>query len=141
MATDGRTSAASEIEVGSIYPTMQELRATAAKQEDTCVAGVAWCGMWWVEGISPCVGIRVGGIGWELWRIADWLTNDKKQKSSRVDNSGVPGLYPAKTDTLRFGPMAGLVGCVFNLILECTCFWLQTDKVYLLLAVAPPQKV
>ena len=46
MATDGSASAASEIEVGSIYPTMQEeLRAAAAKQADTCVAGVAWCGM------------------------------------------------------------------------------------------------
>ena len=46
MATDGSASAASEIKEGSIYPTMQELRAAAAKQADTCVAGVAWCGMW-----------------------------------------------------------------------------------------------
>ena len=45
MVTDGSASAASEIEVGSIYPTMQELRAAAAKQADTCVSGVAWCGM------------------------------------------------------------------------------------------------
>ena len=38
MATDGSASAASEIEVGSIYPTMQEeLRADAAKQADTCL--------------------------------------------------------------------------------------------------------
>ena len=55
--------------------------------------------------------------------IADWLKNDEKQlKSSRMDNSGVPGLHPAKTATLRFRPMAGLVGCVFYLILACTCF-------------------
>ena len=69
MATDGSASAASEIEEGSIYPTMQELRAAAVraaavKQADTCVAGVAWCGMWRVEGTSPYVGIRIGGIGW-----------------------------------------------------------------------------
>ena len=63
MATDGSASAASEIEVGSIYPTMQVLRAAAAKQADTCVAGVAWCGMWRAEGVSPYVGIRIGGIG------------------------------------------------------------------------------
>ena len=42
MATDGRASAASEIEVGSIYPTTQKLRvAAAAKQADMCVACVA----------------------------------------------------------------------------------------------------
>ena len=65
MATDGRASAASEIEVGSIYPTMQEeLRAAAAKQADTCVAGDAWRGMWRVEEVSPHVGIRIGGLGW-----------------------------------------------------------------------------
>ena len=44
-ATDGSASGASEIELGSIYPTMLELRAAAAKQEDTCVARVAWFGM------------------------------------------------------------------------------------------------
>ena len=64
MATDGSASAASEIEVGSVYPTMQELRVAAEKQADTCVAGVEWCGMWRVEGVSPYVGIRIGGIGW-----------------------------------------------------------------------------
>ena len=63
MATDGSASAASEIEVVSIYPTMQELRVAAAKQADRCVAGVTWCGMWRVEGVSPYVGIRMGGIG------------------------------------------------------------------------------
>ena len=47
-----RQCVSSEIEVGSIYPTMQELRAAAAKQADTCVAGVAWCVMREVEGVS-----------------------------------------------------------------------------------------
>ena len=32
--------------------------------------------------------------------------------------------------------MAGLVGCVFYLIVECTCFGLQTDQVDLFLAAA-----
>ena len=64
MATGDIVSAPSEIEVGSICPTIQELRAAAAKQADTCVAGVAWCGMWRVEGVFPYVGIRIGGTGW-----------------------------------------------------------------------------
>ena len=45
MATDSSASAASEIEVGSIYPTMLELRAAAAKLVDSaCVARVVRCG-------------------------------------------------------------------------------------------------
>ena len=64
MGTDGSLSAASEIEVGSIYPMMQELCAAAANKADTCVAGVAWCVMWRVEGVSPYVGICIGGIRW-----------------------------------------------------------------------------
>ena len=35
---------------GSIYPTMQELRATAVRQADTWVVGVTLCEMWGVEG-------------------------------------------------------------------------------------------
>ena len=58
-----RVSVASEIEVGWICPTMQELRAVAARKPDTCVAGVAICGMWKVEGVFPCVGINIGGTG------------------------------------------------------------------------------
>ena len=65
MATDGSASAASEIELGSIYPTMLELRAAAAKQAaNTCVARVVWCGMRRMDGVSPYVGIRIGGTGW-----------------------------------------------------------------------------
>ena len=74
----------------------------------------------------------------ELWRIAEWEKTTKKnsRKSSRVDNSGVPGLYPAKAGTTRFGPMAGLAVCVFLLDFSITCFWPQTDKVHLFLAAA-----
>ena len=65
MATDGSASAVSEIEVGYIYPTTQELRAAAVKRADnTCVARVVWCGMWRGEGVSPYVDIRIGGVGW-----------------------------------------------------------------------------
>ena len=63
-------------------------------------------------------------------------TTKNSWKASRVDNAVVPGLYPSKTGTMRFRPMAGLVGCGFYLILVYTCSWPQTDKVYLFLAVA-----
>ena len=54
----------------------------------------------------------------ELWRIADRPKNDKIQLkvASRVDDSGVLGLHPAKTGTTRVRPMAGLVECVFYLV-------------------------
>ena len=64
MATDGSASTASEMELDSIYPTTQELHAAATKQAGTCVARVAWCGVWRVERVSPYVGIRIGGEGW-----------------------------------------------------------------------------
>ena len=78
MATDGSASAASEIEAGSINPTMQELRAAAAKQADTCVAGVAWCGMLRVEGL-PVRRHSYRGHRVELWMIADRLKCSKRQ--------------------------------------------------------------
>ena len=65
MATNGSASAAPEIEEGSIYLTMQELRAAEVKHADTfVVAGVACCGMCRVEGASPYVGNSIGSIGW-----------------------------------------------------------------------------
>ena len=60
-----QSSAASEIEVCSIYATTQEIRAAAAKQADTCVARVAWCGVWRVEG-SPRTAAFVEGHRLEL---------------------------------------------------------------------------
>ena len=56
----------------------------------------------------------------------------KQRRQTRV----YLGFIRPKTGTMRFGPMAGLVGCAFDLILECTCFWPQTDHVYLFLATA-----
>ena len=32
-------------------------------QADKYVARVAWCGVWREEGVSPYVGVRIGGIG------------------------------------------------------------------------------
>ena len=64
MAKDGGALAAPKCEVASIYPTMQELRAAATKQADTCVARMAWCGEWRVKRVSPYVGVRMGGVGW-----------------------------------------------------------------------------
>ena len=90
MATDGSASAASEIEVGSIYPTMLELRAAAAKQAaNTCVARVVWCGMRRMDGLA----VRrhsYRGHRMDIWRIFDWLTNDKKQFKVRVDKLACP---------------------------------------------------
>ena len=73
MATDGSASAASESELGSIYPTMQELRAAAAKQADMYMC--CWCDVGGnVEGggglpvrRDSCRGHRVEPL------IADWL--------------------------------------------------------------------
>ena len=59
-----------------------------------------------------------GGHRVELWRASDWLKNEKKQlkvKQSRQTQVCL-GFNGAKTGTMSFGPMAGLVGCVFNLI-------------------------
>ena len=47
---------------------MQDLRAAAAKQANTCVAGVALHGVWRVEGVSPYAGIHIGDIGWKYGR-------------------------------------------------------------------------
>ena len=55
----------------------------------------------------------------ELWRAFDSLNNDKKQlkvKQSRRTQVHLGFIRP-KTGTMRFGPMAGLVGCVFDMIL------------------------
>ena len=84
MATGGRASAASQIEVGSICRTMQELRAAAAKQADTCVAGVALYGMWRVQRVSPYVGINIEGIGWKYGGplIAKKETNTFKSQAA-----------------------------------------------------------
>ena len=87
-----------------------------------------WCGVVWdVKGGGglpvrrhSCRGHRV-----ELWRIADWLQNDKKKlKAKQIRHLGcVPGLYPVKTGTIRFiRPMTGLVGCVFYLTLVLPVF-------------------
>ena len=58
MATDGSALAASEIEVGSIYPTMQERRREAGRYVR------CWCGVWMVKRVPPYLIIRMGGIGW-----------------------------------------------------------------------------
>ena len=118
MATGGRASDASEIEVGSIYPTRQELRAAAAKLADTCVTGVALSAMWGVEGVFPYVGSYIGGIGGKYGgpRTAK-KTQIRLKLKQRRQVAGAPGPYPAKTGTMRIQPTAGLVGCVFFLIL------------------------
>ena len=82
--------------------------------------------VWGVEGGGglPVRRHSCGGHRVELWRASDWLKNDKKQlkvKQSRQTRVYLGFIRP-KTGTMRFGPMAGLVGCAFYLILECTYF-------------------
>ena len=69
-----------------------------------------------------------GGHRVELWRASDWLKSDKKQLKvkQRIQTGVYLGFTRPKTGTMRFGPMAGPVGCAFDLILYCTCFWPQT---------------
>ena len=90
-----------------------------------------------MDGVSPYVDIRifVGGIGWNYGVCLITKKRQKQLKPSRVDNSGVPGLYPAKAGTTRFRPMAGLVGCVFYLILVFPVFVPERRR-YLFLAAA-----
>ena len=102
-----------------------------------CSCGVVWR----VEGGRglPVHRHSYRGHRVELWRISDRLQNDNKktvESQAEQTNPGVPALYPAKTEAMRYRPMAGQVGCVFDLILVCTCFWPLTDYVYLFLAVA-----
>ena len=91
MATDGSASAASKIEIGSIYPTMQQLRAAAAKQTNACVACVAWGVMCDLEGAGDLLVRRHSYSGHmvELWKITDWLKNDIEQL--KVTLSRQPG--------------------------------------------------
>ena len=53
----------------SSYPYVVRMYLGEGVQADTCVARVArgvvsWCGVWKVEGVSPYVGVGIGGIGW-----------------------------------------------------------------------------
>ena len=108
-----------------------------------CSCGVVWD----VEGAGglPVRRQSYRGHRVELWRISDGLKNDKKQTKVKqsIQTRVYLGLIRSKTGTNRFGtgtnrfgPMAGLVGYVFDLILEYTCFWPQTDQVYLFLDAA-----
>ena len=96
---------------------------------------MAWCGVWSVEGVSSAFVWGAQGGTIEGLSLAK---NDKKQlkiKQSRQSRVYL-GFIKKKTGTMRFGPMAGLVGCGFDLILECTCFRPQTDQVHPFLAAA-----
>ena len=49
---------------------------------------MAWCGVWKVEGVSPYVGIRLGGIGCNYGGPLTKNTTKISWKSSRVDKVG-----------------------------------------------------
>ena len=73
------------------------------------------CGGW--RG-SPLASAFVWVAWGELWKASDGLKNDKKQlkvKQSRQTRVYLGFIRP-KTGNMRFRPMAGLVGCTFDLI-------------------------
>ena len=67
--------------------------------------------------------------------ISDWLQNAEK-KSSRVDKLCCACALSCKNRHNALSTNGRAVGCVFDLILVCTCFWPQTDQEYLFLAAA-----
>ena len=98
---------------------------------------MAWCGLWRVEGVSPCIDIRIGGIGWNYGgSLIGYKTTKKKLKVKQSRQTRVCLRFTLQKQAMRYRPMAGLVGCVYDLILVCTCFWPQTDQVYLFLAAS-----
>ena len=70
VATDGSASVASEIEVGSIYPTTQELRASPREEGSYVFLLVLWrgvgCGGW--RG-SP----RTAALEWGAYKVELWM--------------------------------------------------------------------
>ena len=86
-ATDGSASAASEIEIGSIYSTMRSFARPPRSRQYIC----CWCDVVWDVEVGGGLPVRRHSYrGHRVWRIADRLKNDKKQLkvASRVDNSG-----------------------------------------------------
>ena len=93
---------------------MQELCAAAAKQADTCVAGVALYGMWRVEGISPYVCIHIGGIGWKyggplVAKIKQILLKVKQRRQL----ADAPGLIPLQQAQCVLDQWQGSWGVLF----------------------------
>ena len=130
LVTGGRASAASEIDVGSIWPTNKELCAAAAKQADTCVAPVALSGMWRVERVSPYVGIHIGGIGWKYGGpLIAKNTQIQLKVTQRTRLVGAPVLIRLKQVQCVLDQWQGSWGA-FSLDFSITCFSPQTDKVY-----------
>ena len=70
-----------------------------------------------VKGVSPYVGIRIGGTyRVELWRASDWLKNDKKQFKVRQSkqNRVHPGFIRHKQVQCALGQWQGTRGAFFT---------------------------
>ena len=115
-----------------------DLSHDAGASRSHCEEGIyvcCWCGVvWGVEGGGglplrrhSCRGHRVG-----LWRIPDWLKNDKVKQSRQT--RVYLGFTRPNTGTMRSGPMAVLVGCAFELIFECNRVLPQPDQLHLFFA-------
>ena len=140
-----QSSAASEIEVCLIYATTQEIRAAAAKRQIRVL--LVWrgvgCGGW--RGVSPLRRHSYTGRGHrvELWRISDWPRNDKKQlkvKQSRQTRVCLRFILQKQAQCV-LDQWQGSWGAFLDLIIVCTCFWPQTDQVYLFLAASQRKNV
>ena len=115
MATDGSVSAARNR--GRLDISYHAGASRGRPEAGTYVC--CWCGVVRdVEGAGGGLPVRrhsYRGNRVELSRIADWLKSDKNSsKSSRVDNSGVPGLYPTKAGTMRLDQLQSLWGAFFT---------------------------
>ena len=65
MATDGSRLPHSKSRYArSMLRHWKFVQARAKQTDTTCVARVEWRVLWRVEGVSPCIDIRIGGIGW-----------------------------------------------------------------------------
>ena len=128
MATDGSAADASKIEIGSIYPTMERLRAAAAKQTNAYVAGVAWGVMCDLEGAGDLLLPRHSYSGHivELWKIADWLKNDIEQLKVKLGRRpGCTWALYGDSRRILLDQWQGSWSCFFYfiIILICTSFW------------------
>ena len=66
---------------------------------------------------------------------SDWLKiRQKQQLKARQSRQSQVYVFKPKTGTMCFWPIAGLLACDLYLVLECNCFWNQSDQVYLFLA-------
>ena len=71
--------------------------------------------------------------GINVWPMIASKFAKSSSKLDRADKTRCTWPFQAKTGTMWRWPMAWLLACDLYLVLECTCFWHKSDKVYLIL--------